>query len=355
MNHFRLRTPLCSLLPLGESYATHCHSLLTFITCAEDHIPRWKTHSSLLHSKLSYSSSSAMSTNPALPSFIELMASLGLDNEPSGPGVAPSRGHSRSTSMASRLSTSSPPLRHLSDPPANAFSAPRAASPAIVVSHHGAESSRPRSRGSDHESSGAASRRQSESNGHGTARYTPYEVISGRRGSMPSISPEKEAKIRHGRFRSLSSPYQNAKPKSLGTRRSGQHLSIESEFADFAMPTPISSLVRQQRRASSSPTSPTFSEGNCSLVSSGTPPPFPLTPVSIPTLPSLFPMIAEDFAFPTSDSMDETKPSVGAKAHRRQRSISPLDRHYTGLRLSSTRLGSPDAPIIRRRRMGSIA
>jgi hypothetical protein len=119
-----------------------------------------------------------MANNTILPSFIELMASLGLDNKPSGPGVAPSPSHSRSASMASRSSSSLPPLHHLSDSLANVTGLQRSASPAIVVSHHDTESSRPNSRASDQGGSRTSSRRTSVStSGQSTARYNPYAAI----------------------------------------------------------------------------------------------------------------------------------------------------------------------------------
>ncbi|TRM68287.1 hypothetical protein BD626DRAFT_534396 [Schizophyllum amplum] len=170
-----------------------------------------------------------------LPSFVELMATLGLDSKQSGhqPGSPPSRQHSRSSSMSSpipTITTTSPP------PPPRMAPMKAKSTPSLR------EASVLRSKG---------------------ARFAPYSPTTSTRRGISS-SPELEVR------------------QPLRMRRRADNLTVRVHGSAYDSPprlgasTPISSYVRRK-----TPTSPAFRESSTPALS-----PMGLT---LPTLPSFFP------------------------------------------------------------------
>ncbi|KAL0949620.1 hypothetical protein HGRIS_009665 [Hohenbuehelia grisea] len=202
-----------------------------------------------------------------LPSFVELMASLGINN----------------TAPAAQQTPSSSPR----------------ASP------------RPKSSNGGSPALAGSSPRDSSSSRARNARYSPYSPISSRRSSLSSSSSISE----NGSLRSSSrSPSVTSSPRLR--KRSNQNLTINvyGSAADLSANTPISIFVRR-KTPGTSPTSPTFPRDSCCNAEAL---PDYLAPLSLPTLPPLLPLSAnsEDFPItPDSDSfpeypMDESSKSI---------------------------------------------
>ncbi|KIK08404.1 hypothetical protein K443DRAFT_672427 [Laccaria amethystina LaAM-08-1] len=185
----------------------------------------------------------------SLPSFVELMASLGL-------------GQSTSALQVPRSTTASPRLESV----------------------HPSSPTRSKS---------SPSLRESPSR-HRVARYSPYSpsITSNRRGSISSISSSSSDDL---------SPSSNTFPtstlSSLRARRSRNKLfiSIYGSTSDFAADTPISTYVRR-KTPGLSPASPTFPASDLPIT-----PPMPLT---LPILPSLLPNSASSDSFPVTPTSD---------------------------------------------------
>lgn len=209
----------------------------------------------------------------SLPSFVELMASLGLER-------------SASALQAPRSTTPSPRLENV----------------------HPSSPTRSRSSPSLRES---ASR-------HRVTRYSPYSpsITSNRRGSISSISSSSSDDL---------SPSSNTFPtstlSSLRARRSRNKLfiSVYGSTSDLPADTPISTYVRR-KNPGLSPTSPTFSSSDPHF----TPPMLPLT---LPILPTLLPNSASSDSCPVTPTSDCELPLSGP--------CSPVMRRHTGVRIST--------------------
>lgn len=224
----------------------------------------------------------------ALPSFVELMASLGLDQDNSKPDSADS---SRSSPSAS----------------------PRISSSSLVPSH-----SRSKSNVSLRETSLARQR---------VNRFNPYSpsISASRRGSISSLSSSDTERVP---LRDISSSPRLAK-SALLSRRSTNNLSIHvyRSACDFQANTPISSFVRR-KTPSLSPTSPTFNDPHRSLRDAM---PSPLT---IPTLPNLYPSSANSESFPITPT--DSEPAMETEGSPRTSVASKTRRpHRFGIRISS--------------------
>ncbi|KIP12827.1 hypothetical protein PHLGIDRAFT_113416 [Phlebiopsis gigantea 11061_1 CR5-6] len=234
-----------------------------------------------------------------LPSFVELMASLGLEsNSSDGKEDRPSyHGHSRSSSYSSTISTLSQSSGSSVEPNSDYdMDGP----PYIVVSS--SNQTVPRDVEVD--------RRKHR------VRYSPYmpAISHIRRSSLPSAIPDN---LHSHPPRALSnsprssSPLRGLKhpPSTSGlSRRLDKKLTLD---ADLIANTPISTFVRL-RSPQSSPISPTFPNRPKRRSTS------PSVPVSIPTLPTFcFPPLPADAA-PLSSDTDDDIPS-DASSTRRQR------------------------------------
>jgi hypothetical protein len=246
----------------------------------------------------------------ALPSFVELMASLGLDQDNGKPDSADS---SRSSPSAS----------------------PRISSNTFVPSH-----SRSKSNISLRESHIARQRMN---------RFSPYSpsISASRRGSLSSLSSSScSSDTERVPLRDISSSPRVAK-SALLSRRSTNSLSIHvyRSACDFQANTPISSFVRR-KTPSLSPTSPTFSDSHRSLRDA-----MP-SPLIIPTLPNLYPSSANSESFPITPT--DPEPAMDTNESPRTAVASKLRRpHRFGIRISSpSTLDDADARYPRR---GSIS
>ncbi|TFK43349.1 hypothetical protein BDQ12DRAFT_674822 [Crucibulum laeve] len=232
-----------------------------------------------------------------LPSFVELMASLGLEQKPQVDKQSPSPSPSPSVS------------------------------PRLV--NGGAPSSPTRSKSSPSLRDLSVSRNR-------VARYSPYSpaVSFTRRGSLSSVSSSSSSEYdrspTHHKF-SSSPP-----PLSLRARRSGNKLSINVYGSNGDLPAnmPISSYVRR-KTPGASPTSPTFPREH-RPESPATPP----LPLGVPILPTLLPNSANSDCFPITPSSDI---GMSCSVHDSKSSPEIIDgplhtRHYrrhTGVRIST--------------------
>ncbi|KAF8914102.1 hypothetical protein CPB84DRAFT_1758410 [Gymnopilus junonius] len=199
----------------------------------------------------------------SLPSFVELMASLGLEQsttapareEPSSPKPPSSPSSPRlGSSLASSRSSSSPSIREI------------------------------------------ASR-------HRVSRFSPYSPavsVSRRRGSWSSVSSSSD-------FESspLSATFHiPPHPASSRLRRYRNKLTINTydSSSDINANTPISTYVRR-KTPGTSPTSPTFNLSDSGYESSSPTPPMPF---SIPSLPVLLPHSASSESFPDTPASDSS-------------------------------------------------
>ncbi|KAH8834112.1 hypothetical protein DL96DRAFT_1703741 [Flagelloscypha sp. PMI_526] len=245
----------------------------------------------------------------SLPSFVELMATLGLESK--------------------QDSTS----EHSSSP----FSSP-SCSPRLSVTAPSPTHTRSRSNPNAREASIAMRAR--------SARFSPYAPnnTSGRRGSTASASDFEPPN------RALSSS-----PRSRRLRRiASAHLTVNvyDSASDLSANTPISSYVRR-KTPGGSPTGSIFSSHSSNSSSRNESPSHSpsLMPFSIPTLPTLIPRSPNsDVNFPltpdaTVDNMDgimQTPPAVNGKGATNQFQDSP------SLRLTKPLPEMSDAPFIRR-------
>ncbi|KAJ8501475.1 hypothetical protein ONZ51_g614 [Trametes cubensis] len=248
-------------------------------------------------------------SSTALPSFVELMASLGLggpddSQEPDNKSLSRHSRSSSHSSSISHLSASSsivpPPTNN-----SNIYSSQHInTSPAIVVSSH--EGSPERDMPCDIRRSRA------------TTRYSPYgSIVSpvcrlfqelpidvaqshSRKASMPVLNAERTYERP---IRALStSPRLSPISTSFRGRRAKRPENLPLSEADLMAYTPISSYVRR-KTPQNSPTSPTFArERDRDTTASH--------PLSIPALPTL--LSPASFATHSSDSeddeMDDTVP-----------------------------------------------
>ncbi|PCH41428.1 hypothetical protein WOLCODRAFT_163085 [Wolfiporia cocos MD-104 SS10] len=240
-----------------------------------------------------------------LPSFVELMASLGLDNKAHSPALnnpgpaltAPRFHHSRSSSTSSCSSFSSGPV----SPPQRTIPVD---GPQIASMRESSPSER------DWE----MERRKARAK-----RYAPYgtSISHTRKRSVSTIVKEEPDEQP---LRPLStSPYLSTatisrKSSSLAMRSTKRPHKLTLSENDLTANTPISSFVRR-KTPQTSPTSPTFPERRRKRSSS------PTVPVSIPTLPFVFPP-SPTFKYSNSDSDDEDMPDVSntsVNVPRRQR------------------------------------
>ncbi|KAJ7179294.1 hypothetical protein C8R46DRAFT_1073281 [Mycena filopes] len=239
-----------------------------------------------------------------LPSFVELMSSLGLDQS-----AAPAQEHESSSSP--RSSPSSSPRMPSVTPP-----------------------SPTKSRSSPSLRDAGASRNR-------LARYSPYSPgfqLSSRRGSLSSVSSSSSDYERPTVRAYSTSPHPPSSPRTR--KRHGNNLTVNvyGSSSDLSANTPISTYVRR-KTPGASPTSPTFPREAQDSPSSS-----PM-PFSIPTLPSLFPRSASSDSFPLTPNSDvehisseHSSPNYSSKLlpdviepgtflHHRG--------HHTGVRISS--------------------
>ncbi|KAL0581980.1 hypothetical protein V5O48_000038 [Marasmius crinis-equi] len=248
-----------------------------------------------------------------LPSFVELMATLGID-PPNGSSQATS-----STSPASQSSPSSPRLEKLAIP---------ASSPTRSRSSPSLRDQVTRSR---------------------TARYNPYSPTltsttrTPRRGSVSSVSSFSSSSSEKSHRAGSSSPRLSPSPR-IRRKHQGNKLTINvfGSSTDLAANTPISSYVRRKTPVTS-PTSPTFSRE-----SSNPPPSYPM-PFTLPTLPTFLPQSASSDSFPiTPDSEAEgfsVRPAPSPKGSVESLPEDPTHsspRYHTGIRISTSPRSSPN-------------
>ncbi|KAI0676864.1 hypothetical protein C8Q78DRAFT_987407 [Trametes maxima] len=223
-----------------------------------------------------------------LPSFVELMASLGLggpDDAPD-PSQAPSR-HSRSSSHSSSISHLSSASSSIVPPQSTSnssiYSFKHIQSPAIVVSSH--EPSPERDVPCDIRRSRA------------TTRYSPYgSICHSRKASMPVLNAERTYERP---IRALStSPRLSPISTSFRGRRARRPENLPLPEADLMAYTPISSYVRR-KTPQNSPTSPTFARDRDAATSH---------PLTVPALPTL--LSPASFATQSSDSEDDDMDGV---------------------------------------------
>ncbi|KAJ7937220.1 hypothetical protein B0H13DRAFT_1588990 [Mycena leptocephala] len=231
-----------------------------------------------------------------LPSFVELMSSLGLDQTAPAP--------ERSTSSSPRSSPSSSPRMPSVTPP-----------------------SPTKSRSSPSLRDAGASRNR-------LARYSPYSPVfqlSSRRGSLSSVSSSSSDYERPTAY--STSPHPPSSPRAR--KRHGNNLTVNvyGSNSDLSANTPISTYVRR-KTPGASPTSPTFPR---EVMDSPSASPMPF---SIPTLPSLFPRSASSESFPLTPNSDVEHPSSERNSPNYQTKPLPdvieIHRSYhTGVRISS--------------------
>ncbi|KAJ7667826.1 hypothetical protein DFH06DRAFT_230664 [Mycena polygramma] len=235
-----------------------------------------------------------------LPSFVELMSSLGLDQTAPAP---------ESASPSPRSSPSSSPRMPSVTPP-----------------------SPTKSRSSPSLRDAGASRNR-------LARYSPYSPVfqSSRRGSLSSVSSSSSDYERPTVRAYSTSPHPPSSPRSR--KRHGNNLTVNvyGSNTDLSANTPISTYVRR-KTPGASPTSPTFPrEGVDSLTDSPSASPMPF---SIPTLPSLFPRSASSDSFPLTPNSDIENPASERSSPNYASKPLPdvIEYHrgyHTGVRISS--------------------
>ncbi|KAJ7699908.1 hypothetical protein B0H17DRAFT_1047620 [Mycena rosella] len=228
-----------------------------------------------------------------LPSFVELMSSLGLNQ------TAPAPEHS---SSSPRSSPSSSPRMPSVTPP------------------------------SPTKSRSSPSLRDTGASRNRLARYSPYSPVfelSSRRGSLSSVSSSSSDYERPTVRAYSTSPHPPSSPRTR--KRHGNNLTVNvyGSNSDLSANTPF---------YLPSPTSPTFSREALDSPSAS-----PM-PFSIPTLPSLFPRSASSDSFPLTPNSDVEHPSSGHSSPNYSSKPLPdlveagtyLHRgHHTGVRISS--------------------
>ncbi|KAJ7499089.1 hypothetical protein FB451DRAFT_25322 [Mycena latifolia] len=236
-----------------------------------------------------------------LPSFVELMSSLGLETTtaPEHPTSASPRS---SPSSSPRMPSVTPPS------PTKSRSSPSLRDPGA-----------PRNR---------------------LARYSPYSPVfqlSSRRGSLSSLSSSSSDYERPTVRAYSTSPHPPSSPRAR--KRHGNNLTVNvyGSNSDLSANTPISTYVRR-KTPGASPTSPTFPRETQDSPSTS-----PM-PFSIPTLPSLFPRSASSESFPLTPNSDvehlssgHSSPNYASKPLPDPESGTFLHRGYhTGVRISSS-------------------
>ncbi|CAK5275723.1 unnamed protein product [Mycena citricolor] len=165
------------------------------------------------------------------------------------------------------------------------------------------------------------------------ARYSPYSPVfpaSRRRGSSSSSSSSE-----HERRPGSTSPHPPSSPRSRRLRGT-LTVNVYDSNCDLPANTPISTYVRR-KTPGASPTSPTFSRATSSspvAASTG--------PLTLPTLPSFFPHSASVESFPITpnpnvESLTGSSPASMAKVLPEVHSASVHAHriYHTGVRLSS--------------------
>ncbi|KAH7344890.1 hypothetical protein B0J17DRAFT_19494 [Rhizoctonia solani] len=267
-----------------------------------------------------------------LPTFIELLSSLGLDEKGSPPqrhGSPPSLRSSSGCSSTIECARSSPPSREHS----------LGGSPAIVID--APDAAKVRSLGPSFRARGA--------------RYAPYGAETNgpfvRRGSISSLDMPPIHSV-HGEESSArklgSSPPPNS--RLIARRRpSMANLSLDPDTAQSS--TPISSLLRR-RSPQPSPTTPGFRVSRRSSVASGTASPSPLTPPSVPALPTLPPMPSNySFGSPglrTMPSSEFRSPRRGEMGNVDELPVHSSPRLHRKTHSRSISAGSTNSSISRR-------
>nr|GAT53982.1 predicted protein [Mycena chlorophos] len=232
----------------------------------------------------------AASNTTTLPSFVELMATLGLDQ-------TQDRSPASSPSSSPRVLSVAPPS------PSKSRSSP--------------------------------SLRDAAAGRNRLARYSPYSPqLSERRGSVSSSSSSDYERPMTRAY--STSPHPPSSPRAR--RRHGNKLTVNVFGSNTDLAMPISSYVRR-KTPGASPTSPTFPREPQDSSPSGSPMPF-----SIPTLPALFPRSAStesDFPLTPNSDIDQP-PSRNPSPSPTNKLVLPdeertyLHRHYhTGVRISS--------------------
>ncbi|GLB33628.1 hypothetical protein LshimejAT787_0105120 [Lyophyllum shimeji] len=224
----------------------------------------------------------------SLPSFVELMASLGLDQTTKTPDRTPKSSLS-SPSTSPRLVGAALPFHSRSK-----------------SNQSLRESSRPRA-----------------------TRYSPYSPVlsASRRGSLSSVSSCSLDRDRSPLRAISSSPRAASSPRL--SRRSTNKLSVNvyGSTSDLPANTPISSYVRR-KTPGASPTSPTFP-----YESRDSPPPMP---VLVPTLPSFWPNSANSDSFPvTPNDAESISYDKDYSFGDATKSRSHRHRRHAGIRIST--------------------
>ncbi|KAJ7086716.1 hypothetical protein C8R44DRAFT_893511 [Mycena epipterygia] len=240
-----------------------------------------------------------------LPSFVELMESLGLDQSAPAPVPAPAPEASHSP----RSSPSSSPRMPSVTPPSPTKSR---SSPSLR------DAGAPRNR---------------------LARYSPYSPVfqlSSRRGSLSSVSSSSSDYERPTVRAYSTSPHPPSSPRAR--KRHGNNLTVNvyGSNSDLSANTPISTYVRR-KTPGASPTSPTFPREALDSPSAS-----PM-PFSIPTLPSLFPRSASSDSFPLTPNSDVEHLSAEGSPNYSSKPLPDVVEagtylhrgHHTGVRISS--------------------
>jgi len=217
----------------------------------------------------------------ALPSFVELMSSLGLDSTSDSQDNRTAPHHSRSSSYSSTNSA-------ISNSSQLGFSS-------TVLSTSKSDSPTPSTREWDSE------RRSSRQ------RYSPYTppISHTRRGSIPAVISSEEDLREHPNRSSNPSPCPGSQSRSVGRRSSALGLrsqrrpeKLNLAHPDFMANTPISTFVRR-KTPQSSPISPSFPHRAKRHTNAA-------APVLIPTLPTfVFPPLSPAYGSISSDTDDD--------------------------------------------------
>ncbi|KZW03870.1 hypothetical protein EXIGLDRAFT_758190 [Exidia glandulosa HHB12029] len=256
-----------------------------------------------------------MATTTTLPSFVELMATLGLDNE-----VRP-KGH-RTTASFSSVSSSSSATSSLRS--ATALSTPQTSPP---LPHFPSPPSPSRSLDADRRASLGRKR---------AARFSPYsqDTSHTRRISLPS-APHEVSSDSVQTMRSAPTSPRSRSPLCPETG-DGVSRSSPSRSDDSDAPLPrISAMYRTRRTPSASPRSATFHKRSRSRTqSSSSSPDQLLIPVALPTLP----ISIMSPASATSSNQDNLLRFGPSSADDSQSmSIAQRRHHPRGLRISTFR------------------
>ncbi|EJD53895.1 hypothetical protein AURDEDRAFT_180278 [Auricularia subglabra TFB-10046 SS5] len=272
-------------------------------------------------------------TTTTLPSFVELMASLGLDNDTRRPGHRATHSFSSVSSSSSASATSS--LRSMST-----FSTPQTSPPL-----HGFPSPPSPSRSLDADRRASLGRKRA-------ARFSPYwqEPCHTRRVSLPGIRISDSDKPSQAMKSAPSSPRSRTSPSSdagASVERDSRHSPSQSDNSDAPLPR-ISSMARARRTPSTSPRSATFRErARARRSSPSNSPDQLLVPVALPTLPPMIMPTATPL--PSREDSPLAEPySADSAGHA---SIAQRRQHRIGLRISTFRSPAGNAEAQRNLRV----